>query len=209
MTNKQQIIKWIENQTIYEKDYDVLNMLLNTNDSFFVRVMAEIAKGNLRLSDFETLVGGYSYDKKLKEGFDISEKMQNDLDFILNASDAINTFNESLNKAIYENLLVSSLEEDLIEEVKDEDIYNFFKYTPESGMLYRIHKQKLLEQFNSGVIDKNFLTKYVGVPIIPINYNDIALTEDDKIFALTKGISIEEAKKIKSLSYYYRGHQGV
>ena len=43
------------------------------------------------------------------------------------------------------------------------------------------------------------------VPIIPINYKDVILTEDDKLWALSKGIDISEAKKIKSLSYYYRG----
>ena len=73
--------------------------------------------------------------------------------------------------------------------------------------LYRIHKQKLLDLYNAGPtegIDKNFLYQYTGVPIIPINYNDVILTEDDKKFALSKGISLGEMKKIKSLSYYYR-----
>jgi hypothetical protein len=183
-------------------------MLLNTNDKFFVRAMTEIAKGNLRLSDFETLIGGYSYDEKLEEGFKLSKKMKEDLDLILSANDALTTFNESLNKSIYENLLVSSMKEELIEEVIDEDIYNFFKYTPESSMLYRIHKQKLLDLYNKGPeagLDKNFLYQYIGVPIIPINYNDVVLTESDKEFALSKGMSFSEMKKIKSLSYYYRG----
>jgi hypothetical protein len=205
MTDKELIIKWIENITLYEKDYDTLNMLLNTNDKFFVRVMTEIAKGNLYLSDFETLIGGPSYDSKLRENFMLNEKMQEDLNLILSSNDAINGYNEAINKAINENLLVSPNNTDLVEEVMEEDIYNFFKHTPESSLLYRLHKQKLLDQYNSGVIDSGFLNKYIGVPIIPINYNDIVLTEDDKLFALSKGISLSEAKKIKSLSYYYRG----
>lgn len=208
MTNKELVIKWINNLTIYEKDYDTLNMLLKTNDRFFVRAMTEIAKGNLHLSDFETLIGGYSYDEKLRENFELTEKMKSDLELVLAANDAVTSFDENLNKSIYENLLVSSLKEELIEEVIDEDIYNFFKYTPESSFLYRIHKQKLLDLYNAGPtegIDKNFLYQYTGVPIIPINYNDVILTEDDKKFALSKGISLGEMKKIKSLSYYYRG----
>lgn len=208
MTNKELVIKWINSLTIYEKDYETLNMLLNTNDRFFVRAMTELAKGNLHLSDFETLIGGYSYDEKLKEGFELTKKMNSDLELILAANDAVNSFNENLNKSIYENLLVSSQKEELIEDVIDEDIYNFFKYTPESSFLYRKHKQKLLDFYNSGPtegIDKNFLFQYIGVPIIPINYNYVILTEDDKKFALSKGISLGEMKKIKSLSYYYRG----
>lgn len=208
MTDKELIIKWINNLTLYEKDYDILNMLLNTNDKFFVRIMTEIAKGNLRLSDFETLIGGYSYDEKIKSGFELSKKMREDLDLILAANDALVVFDEKLNNSIYSNLLVSSEKTDLIEEVIDEDIYNFFKYTPESAILYRMHKQKLLELYNNGPedgIDRNFLYQYIGVPIVPINYNDVILTEDDKRFALSKGISLNEMKKIKSLSYYYRG----
>jgi hypothetical protein len=169
--------------------------------------MTELAKGNLRLSDFETVIGGPSYDKKVEEGFVLAEKMRKDLEMILSANDALTSFDEKLNKSIYENLLVSSLHTDIIDEVVDEDIYNFFKHTPESSVLYRIHKQKLLDLYNSGPeegIDKNFLYQYVGVPIVPINYNDVLLTEDDKKFALSKGITLDEMKKIKSLSYYYR-----
>ena len=204
MTDKELIIKWIETRTLYEKDYDTLNMLLNTNDKFFVRVMTEIAKGNLQLSDFETVIGGPSYDKRMEENFILSEKMQKDLELILGANDAINRFDAVLNKAIYENLLVSSENVELVEEVLDDDIYNFFKYTPESSILFREHKAKLLQQYNSGVFDRGFLNRYIGVPIIPINYNDVVLTESDRLFALSKGISLNEVKKIKSLSYYYR-----
>ena len=143
MTDKELIIKRINNLSLYEKEYDILNMLLNTNDRFFVRVMTEVAKGNLRLRYFETLIGGPSYDNKLEERFILSEKIRKDLDLILAANDALTSFDEKLNKSIYENLLVSSENvqaTDWIEEVIDEDIYNFFKYTPESSMLYRIHK---------------------------------------------------------------------
>lgn len=204
MTDKQMIIKWINNKTLYEKDYDTLNVLLHTNNRFFVRVMTEIAKGNLQLSDFETVIGGPSYDSRLKENFVLSEKMQKDLELVLSANDAINGFNEGLNKSIYENLLVESDKTALIEEVEEDDIYNFFKYTPEASLMYRVHKEKMLAQYNNGFIDTGFLNLYIGIPIIPINYNDVILTEDDKLFALTKGITIDEVKKIKSLNYYYR-----
>lgn len=207
MTDKELIIKYINNLTLYEKDYDTLNVLLNTNDRFFVRVMTEIAKGNLQLSDFETLIGGPSYDKVVKDKFILSEKLQEDLDLILGANDAVNNFNEGLNKSIYENLLVNSSRTALIEEVQDEEIYNFFKHTPESGLLFRIHKEKLLSQYNNGFISPSFLNQYIGVPIIPINYNDIVLTEDDKVFGLSKGLTIDKVKKIKSLSYYFRGQE--
>jgi hypothetical protein len=205
MTDKQLILKYIENITMYEKDYDTLNMLYNTNDRFFVRVMTEIAKGNLLLSDFESLIGGPSYDTVIEDKFILSAKVQEDLNMILEANDAVTSFDEGLNKSIYENLLVSTGREALMEEVQDEEVYNFFKHTPESSLLFRIHKEKLLAQYNSGNVSPFFLNAYIGVPIIPINYNDVILTEDDKLFALSKGIDINEAKKIKSLSYYYRG----
>jgi len=204
MTDKELIIKYVENLTLYEKDYDTLNLLLQTNDRFFVRVMTEIAKGNLQLSDFETVLGGPSYDKRVEENFVLSKKIQEDLNLILAANDAVNNYDERLDRSIYENLLVGSDQVELIEEVQDEDIYNFFKHTPESSMLYRKHKANLLSLYNSGYVQPSFLNVYLGVPIIPINYNYVILTEDDKQFALSKGISLNEVKKIKSLNYYYR-----
>ena len=205
MTDKELIIKYINNTTLYEKDYDTLNMLYNTNNRFFVRVMTEIAKGNLYLSDFETLIGGPSYDSRIKSKFILSEKIQEDLDLILNANDAVTSFDQGLNTSIYENLIVSSGATALIEEVEDEEIYDFFKHTPESGLLFRIHKEKLLTQYVNGNVSPSLLNAYISVPIIPINYRDIILTEDDKLFGLSKGITMDEVKKIKSLSHYYRG----
>lgn len=204
MTDKELIISWLENLTMYEKDYDTLNMLLQTNNKFFVRVMTELAKGNLHISDFETVIGGISYDKSNEERFQLSRKIEKDLDLILGANDSMNRFNASLNNLIYENLLVSGDRTDLIEEVVDEDVYNFFRHTPESSQLYRQHKNILLKLYNESKIDSAFLNRYIGVPIIPINYNDVILTEDDKHFALSKGITMEEVKKIKSITYYYR-----
>lgn len=204
MRDKERIIKWIESIPMYSKDYDILNLLLNyTNDRFFVRIMTELAKGNILLSDFETVLGGPSYDINLLTSFERRDKIAADLELILNANDAINVSNPDLNTSIYENFIVNATETDIVEEVEEEELYNFFKQ-PSSNLLYRIHKDKLLELFNNNTIDKNFLNLYVGVPIIPINYNDVILTETDKQFGLSKGLSMEEVKKIKSLSLYYR-----
>jgi len=205
MTNKQLIVKWVRNIPMYEKNYDVLNMLLNnTNDRFFVRIMTELAKGNLELSDFETILGGPGYDDVLLEQFKRRDAIRADLELLLNANDAFNVYDEDLITSINENLFVNSNETNIVEEVKDEEIYNFFKNNPASSLLYRKHMNILLKQFNTRIIDRNFLNRYIGVPVIPINYNNIILTKEDKQSALRKGITIDEVKKLKSLSYYYR-----
>ena len=205
MTDKELIIKWIENTPIYEKDYDTLNMLLNTtNNKFFVRVMTEIAKGNLLLSDFETVMGGPSYDRIVEDKFIALKKTEEDIKLILGANDAINKLAPTLNKEIYSNLILSPEHKEIYDEVSEEEIYDFFKHTPESSTLFRIHKSILLDKFNKGIIDGKFLNRYIDIPIIPINYNDIKLSSDDIYFALSKGITLDEVKKIKSLNYYYR-----
>jgi hypothetical protein len=204
VTDKERIINWVNSLTLYEKDYDTLLMLLQTNDRFFVRVMIELSKGNLILSDFETVIGGPAYDSIVESNFVVSKKIQEDLELILGANDAIGWTNTELNKSIYEGLLVSPDKTELIEEVRDDELYDFFKNTPEASLLFRLHKDKMINLFNNGDVDADFLNLYVGIPVIPINYNDINLTEEDKLFALSKGISINEMKKIKSLSYYYK-----
>jgi len=204
MTDKERIINWVNNLTLYEKDYDTLLMLLQTNDKFFVRVMIELSKGNLILSDFETVIGGPAYDKIVENNFVINKKIQEDLEMILGANDALSGDNVELNKSIYEGLLVSPDKVELAEEVRDEILYDFFKNTPEANVLFRLHKDKLMDLFNKGTVDADFLSFYVGIPVIPINYTDIELTEEDKRFALSKKITLDEVKKIKSLSYYYK-----
>src|SRR5690554_5359011 len=151
MENKKLLLNWLDNLVIYERDYDILNKLLETNNKFLIRALIEIAKGNLLISDFETILGGPSFDKYLEEKLILNKKIEEDLNLILSANDALTSHNPELNKVIYENLIVSSDEEDLIQEITDDELYSFFKQTPESNLLFRQHKEKLLEYFNEGV----------------------------------------------------------
>lgn len=212
MTTKERIFKWIDDLVVYEFDYEILVKLINTNDKFFVRIMTELAEGNLLLDDFETLIGGVSFDKIVQDKFIQQQSIEEDLNLILTANDFIND-EGAINKEIAENFLLDlntivNPDKTLLEEVTEEEIYSFFKNTPESSILSRINKDILLEQYYNGNIDKNFLNRYIGLPIVPINYNNIVLTEEDKQFALRKGISLNEVKKMKSLRYYYKAKGG-
>lgn len=205
MTDKERILLWLDNLVVYEKDYDILLRLLTTNDKFLITILKELAKGNLILDDFETVLGGPSYDRIVEEKFKQAEQVEESIRLILEANDFINNYDASIYNDIYKNLLLlPEGNEELIEEFTEEEIYSFFNNTPESNILYREHKAKLLDYYYDNIIDKNFLNRYIGVPIIPINYNDIILNEEDKKFALRKGISFEEVKKLKSLNYYYK-----
>lgn len=212
MTTKERIFKWIDDLVVYEFDYEILVKLINTNDKFFVRIMTELAEGNLLLDDFETLIGGASFDKIVEDKFIQQQSIEEYLNLILTANDFIND-EGAINKEIAENFLLDlntivNPDRTLLEEVTEEEIYSYFKNTPESSILSRINKDILLEQYYNGNIDKNFLNRYIGLPIVPINYNNIVLTEEDKQFALRKGISLNEVKKMKSLRYYYKAKGG-
>lgn len=212
MTTKERIFKWIDDLVVYEFDYEILVKLINTNDKFFVRIMTELAEGNLLLDDFETLIGGASFDKIVQDKFIQQQSIEEYLNLILTANDFIND-EGAINKEIAENFLLDlntivNPDRTLLEEVTEEEIYSYFKNTPESSILSRINKDILLEQYYIGNIDKNFLNRYIGLPIVPINYNNIILTEEDKQFALRKGISLNEVKKMKSLRYYYKAKGG-
>ncbi len=174
--------------------------------------MTELAEGNLLLDDFETLIGGESFDNIVRDKFIQQQSIEEYLNLILTANDFIND-EGAINKEIAENFLLDlntivNPDRTLLEEVTEEEIYSYFKNTPESSILSRINKDILLEQYYIGNIDKNFLNRYIGLPIVPINYNNIILTEEDKQFALRKGISLNEVKKMKSLRYYYKAKGG-
>lgn len=208
MTTKERIFKWIDDLVVYEFDYEILVKLINTNDKFFVRIMTELAEGNLLLDDFETLIGGVSFDNIVKDKFIQQQSIEEYLNLILAANDFISD-EGAINKEIGENFLLDlntivNPDRTLLEEVTDEEIYSYFNNTPESSILSRINKDILLEQYYNGNIDKNFLNRYIGLPIVPIDYSNIILTEEDKQFALRKGISLNEVKKMKSLRYYYK-----
>ena len=212
MTTKERIFKWIDDLVVYEFDYEILVKLINTNDKFFVRIMTELAEGNLLLDDFETLIGGPSFDKIVEDKFIQQQSIEEHLNLILTANDFISD-EGAINKEIAENFLLDlntivNPDQTLLEEVTEEEIYSYFKNTPESSILSRINKDILLEQYYNGNIDKNFLNRYIGLPIVPIDYNNIILTEEDKQFALRKGISLNEVKKMKSLRYYYKAKGG-
>lgn len=212
MTTKERIFKWIDDLVVYEFDYEILVKLINSNDKFFVRIMTELAEGNLLLDDFETLIGGKSFDKIVEDKFIQQQSIEEYLNLILTANDFISD-QGAINKEIAENFLLDlntivNPDRTLLEEVTEEEIYSYFKNTPESSILSRINKDILLEQYYNGNIDKNFLNRYIGLPIVPINYNNIVLTEEDKQFALRKGISLNEVKKMKSLRYYYKAKGG-
>lgn len=212
MTTKERIFKWIDDLVVYEFDYEILVKLINSNDKFFVRIMTELAEGNLLLDDFETLIGGKSFDKIVEDKFIQQQSIEEYLNLILTANDFISD-EGAINKEIGENFLLDlntivNPDRTLLEEVTEEEIYSYFKNTPESSILSRINKDILLEQYYNGNIDKNFLNRYIGLPIVPINYNNIILTEEDKQFALRKGISLNEVKKMKSLRYYYKAKGG-
>lgn len=212
MTTKERIFKWIDDLVVYEFDYEILVKLINSNDKFFVRIMTELAEGNLLLDDFETLIGGASFDKIVQDKFIQQQSIEEYLNLILTANDFISD-QGAINKEIAENFLLDlntivNPDRTLLEEVTEEEIYSYFKNTPESSILSRINKDILLEQYYNGNIDKNFLNRYIGLPIVPINYNNIILTEEDKQFALRKGISLNEVKKMKSLRYYYKAKGG-
>lgn len=208
MNEKDIIIRWISNLVIYEKDYETLNLLLeNTNNEFFIRIMSELAHGNILIEDLEPILGGEAYDKYISDELLNVQDIEEQLMLILNANDVLSPheLSDKYRKEIYENFIILNEDnEDIIEEVSSEEIYSFFNNVPESSYLHRINKEKIRKLYEDGIINKNFLNIYLSVPIVPINYQNVILNNEEIKYAHSKDISINEMKKIKSLSLYYR-----
>jgi hypothetical protein len=77
---KKDILRKIDEMVIYEKDYKIIEMLLETtSEKFFVKVLEEVFSGNLFFSDFETVFQDSSYETMLRQNLEIEEKLQKEI----------------------------------------------------------------------------------------------------------------------------------
>jgi DNA mismatch repair ATPase MutS len=215
--NKQQMLQAIDNMKIYEKDYNtLLNLLENADDAFFVKVLEEIFKGNLYISDFELIFSDPGYIEMLKNNIENQEELKKEIDRLVDYRKNILKENYSNNPLTTEigiekpselNVDIYNFYNNIVDETRDDLIYQMLETSNiEASTRYRL--LQAINDPNSGITKEDILL-FKNEYIIPIDHRYQILTNVDKDFMIKNNISEEQMKKIKSLSIFMRRKYGV
>jgi len=168
---KEEMLKKVDDMTIYEKDFLVIkNLLANADSNFFVRVLEEVIEGNLYWSDFDRLLSETKYTETLEENIKIQSEMYNEIIKLSEFRKSLNNKNVKKSTNLYSEdasltnigLIPSSDNEEMrnfyIEErinARDNLIYSMLNYSPNDTEVTRACKDRLLNAIENGKILEN------------------------------------------------------
>ena len=76
---REEILDAIDELVIYEKDYDVIRLLDNTDDEFFVKIIEEVVNNNLYFSDFDRMFTDSRYGSIFRTEFRVRLNLEQKL----------------------------------------------------------------------------------------------------------------------------------
>jgi hypothetical protein len=210
---KQEMLTKIDRLVIYQKDYDVIRVLLNnTNDEFFVKVIEEILLGNLYFSDFERIFPSGTYETIIKQNLESQDKLRREIERTIafrreveNANYNIDLKNTKLGVFLPDegSELYDFYEEERVN-VIDNQIYELLETIPTDNDLVRTAKFKIYEALENGDISKEDFLLFAKDYIVPISFEHQVLDKSDINFMIENNLTEEQVKKIKALSLFIK-----
>jgi hypothetical protein len=211
-----EFLRKIDAMDIYEKDFDtILNLLNNTNDRFFVKVMEEVVNGNLFFSDFERVFQDESYAEILKTNLEAQKKLENDItklvEFRRNILLESNYTNEAATTKIgmtqqfegdqYKNFY-STQAQNTVKEL----YYQLFDSTESESDIVKAAKIKIYDTMfnNQGELTRDDMLFFKKSQILPIDFSYQILNRSDLNFMIKYSLTEDEMKKIKALSIFLK-----
>jgi hypothetical protein len=207
---KEELLRRIDELTIYDKDFDTIVSLMNNSDPrLFVKIIEEVVNGNLKFSDFERVFNDKSYSDILAKNLEVQHNLRNEILRTIDYRKNILGENYDLD---YKNGMVgvpvqyadSSLL-NFYNTIKAEDTaelaYQLFDVRSTDDDLLQAIKAKLYSTV-SGNEDK--LLFYANQYIVPIDPSYQVINYSDEIFMTDNNITEDQMKKIKALSIYLR-----
>jgi hypothetical protein len=210
---KQEMLTKIDELVIYQKDYDVIRVLLNnTSDEFFVKVIEEILLGNLYFSDFERIFPSGTYETIIKQNLESQDKLRREIERTIafrreveNANYNIDLKNTKLGVFLPDegSELYDFYEEERVN-VIDNQIYELLETIPTDNDLVRTAKFKIYEALENGDISKEDFLLFAKDYIVPISFEHQVLDKSDINFMIENNLTEEQVKKIKALSLFIK-----
>jgi hypothetical protein len=210
---KQEMLTKIDGLVIYQKDYDVIRVLLNnTSDEFFVKVIEEILLGNLYFSDFERIFPSGTYETIIKQNLESQDKLRKEIERTIafrreveNANYNIDLKNTKLGVFLPDegSELYDFYEEERVNVINNQ-IYELLETIPTDNDLVRTAKFKIYEALENGDISKEDFLLFAKDYIVPISFEHQVLDKSDINFMIENNLTEEQVKKIKALSLFIK-----
>jgi hypothetical protein len=210
---KQEMLTKIDGLVIYQKDYDVIRVLLNnTSDEFFVKVIEEILLGNLYFSDFERIFPSGTYETIIKQNLESQDNLRREIERTIafrreveNSNYNIDLKNTKLGVFLPDegSELYDFYEEERVN-VIDNQIYELLETIPTDNDLVRTAKFKIYEALKNGDISKEDFLLFAKDYIVPISFEHQVLDKSDINFMIENNLTEEQVKKIKALSLFIK-----
>jgi hypothetical protein len=210
---KQEMLTKINELVIYEKDYNIIRVLLNnTSDEFFVKVIEEVLLGNLYFSDFERILPSGTYETIIKQNLESQENLRKEIERTIAFRRQIENANYDIDlKNTRLGVFLPDEGSDLYNFYKEEElnviennIYELLETIPTDNDLVRTAKFKIYDALNKGEISKEDFLLFAKDYIVPISFEHQILDKTDINFMVENSLTEEQVKKLKALSIYIK-----
>jgi hypothetical protein len=209
---RQELFDRVDAMIIYEKDYEtLLNLLYNTDDRFFVKILEEILEGNLYISDFERLFSDDAYTDTLRMNLDSQDKIYKEItrlldyrrnilgeDFSIDPMSMIGIVKQDT-ESQYKNLY-----DQLADDARRNLVYQALKTIPSDNIITASSKLKIFQKMQDGTISIEDFILFANSQIIPVSIEHQVLDESDLNFMIENNLSHDEVRKLKALSIFLR-----
>ena len=205
---KQELIDFIDMLNITNSNYDdILELVLNSDDAFFVKVIEEIKDGNLTFNDFKRT---FSFDGVLDSSIEKQAKLYREHKLLserLLEAEQLQLFDKlKYLVTIYQNKEGNNVIYSA-EEIEKENKLISMLTTDSGDLLESLYKNKLLNDLlsasdaeRSKLVDSMLFS--LDDYLVPVDFNHIELTDMDLKFARENNMTDDEMKKMKSFSAY-------
>lgn len=142
-------LKGIDSLDIYEKDYRIIQQLLNVDGNFFVKVLEEVLLGNLYFSDFERIFKDDTYAELLKRNFEVEKSIIEEAQKLSELRTRMTTAATSTNEIGLTREIASHNEKlkkyftDELKEQRDDFLYQIFSSSQADSELETLAKLKM------------------------------------------------------------------
>jgi len=210
---RNEMLEKIDKLAIYEKDYKVIESLINVDDRFFVKVIEEILEGNLFFSDFERIFQDESYSAILSRNLEAQEKLRTEI--IRLAEFRKQTLNDPSYFIDLKTISVGVTKTDPSDPLNE--FYSYEKNMVVNNQIYQLLdtvssdspelvavKLRIFKALELGQINKEDFLLFAKDYIVPISEEGQVLDRSDINFMVENGLTEDQMKKLKALSKFIR-----
>jgi hypothetical protein len=211
---KTELIESLSAMSIYEKDYEVISALLGMNDdNLLVKIVEEVAEGNLLFTDFYSIFSGTKYTGILEANLESQERLRQEIERTIafrrefgNDPDyAIDPSTTRIGVTVQDAGSPTKGFYDSSEETeRNQLIYDILSPDPTDDPVVRRSKLSIYTAITQGTLSEEDVLLFARDYIVPISYENQVLNGSDISFMVENNLTEDQVRKIKALSAFLR-----